>query len=122
MKKFAKGIAAVGATVIAAIAAALADDNFTRVELINTMIVACSAVGVVIVPDLEAGVARHAKAIVAGLGAALALLVTLISDGVSASEWLQVLVAGLAALGIPALPGPKHPVSSPRLASSRVTE
>lgn len=111
--KYAKGLAAAAATVLTALAAALADNGMSTVELINTLIVLCSAVGVVIVPDLDTGVARYAKPIVAALGAALTLLVTLIADGVTASEWIQVVLAGLGAVGVTALPGPKHAYTPP---------
>jgi hypothetical protein len=44
------------------------------------------------------------KFILAALSAVLTLLASVISDGISPAEWLQLVLAGLAAIGVYAVP------------------
>lgn len=107
---YAKMVAQILATAIsAAIVALTGDGAFSDVELINIAIAAVGAIGVVYVPN--ASNARIAKAVVAALMAVLTLAVNLIADGVTLSEWLQLVVAGLGALGVYSVsnhPRPAH--------------
>jgi hypothetical protein len=109
--------------VVAAVAMALIgflDDNFLdTVELINCALVALTAIGVWLVPNLTGGAAKYAKMGVAMLTAGFTVLITAVSAGVDATEWFQVIVAVLAAIGIV---GPKAPQVDPAPAIPRTPE
>lgn len=98
-----KAILAVVATVISAVVVALTGDGIiSNVEWINVAIAGAGALAVFAAPNVPH--AMFTKSILAALTAALTLLVSFISDGISTSEWLQIAVAVLGALSIYAIP------------------
>ncbi len=100
---YAKALAAVGATILSGVVAALTGDNHVSpVELVNVAILAVGACAVFAAPNVPG--ARYVKAVLAVLSAVLVLLVNIIADGVTVSEWLQLGVAALGALGVYAVP------------------
>jgi hypothetical protein len=102
------------AGVVATVAAALVgflSDGMTNVEWILLASIGLGAISTGVVPNLTAGMAKYAKPIVAGFLAALGLLVTLLSDGVTTSEWIMVALAWLNAVGIIPLPAPQFPAT-----------
>jgi len=107
---YAKTFAAIAATVFSAGVAALTGDNhISAQEWINVSIAFVAAVGVFYVPN--APNAPVAKAVVAALSAALALAVNFIVGGIDLSEWLQLALAALGAVGVYGVsnaPGPQH--------------
>jgi hypothetical protein len=108
---YAKTVAQIIATGIAAVLVALTGDGqFSDVELINTAIAVVGAIGVLYVPNAPHGAV--AKMVVSALMAALTLAVNLIADGVTISEWLQLVMAALAALGVYAVPNSPRPAGS----------
>jgi hypothetical protein len=110
---YSKALAQVAATVLVALLPLLVDGHLSAVEVINLCIVGISAIGVAIVPNLSAGVAKYAKSLLAVAGAVLVLLTSFISDGnLSTDEIVQLVVAALGALGVYALPAPQHPVAT----------
>jgi hypothetical protein len=110
---YSKALAQVVATVLTALLPLFVDGHLSAVEIINLCIIGASAIGVAIVPNLSAGVAKYAKSILAVIGAVLVLLTSYISDGVlSGDEIVQLVVAAFGALGVYALPAPQHPVAT----------
>lgn len=111
-----KAFAAVVATGLSAIIAALTGDGtIGSTEWINVAIAAVGAASVFAAPNVPG--ANYTKAILAVLMAVLTLLVNLIVDGVTVSEWLQLVIAALAAVGVygvrnrrPATPTASHAV------------
>src|ERR1051326_6589953 len=100
---YAKALAAVLTTVLAGVVSALTGDNFVGpVEWINIAILAVGACGVFAAPNVPG--ARVTKAVLAVLSAVLVLAVNLIVDGITVSEWLQLGVAAVGALGVFAVP------------------
>jgi hypothetical protein len=100
---YAKAGAAVVATVLVAVIAAMTGDNvISDVEWINTAIAGVGSLAVFAAPNVPG--ARYTKAVLAVLSAVLVLLVNLIVDGVTVSEWMQLGVAALGALGVYAVP------------------
>lgn len=95
-----KALVTLFTAVAAGIVAALTDNQLSAAELINTAIIGISAIGVYFVPNLTGGSAKFAKAIVAGLAAVGTLAVNLIVDGVTISEWLQMVIAFCGAAGV----------------------
>jgi hypothetical protein len=67
------------------------------------------AIQMYVVPNLDASVAKYAKGVTAFVTAALAVLIVVLPGGVTTSEWIQVGIAALAAIGVPLLPAPQFP-------------
>ena len=100
---YAKAGAAVVATVLTGVVAALTGDAvIDDVEWINVAIVGVGALAVFAAPNVPG--ARVTKAVLAVLSAVLVLLVNMIADGITMSEWMQLGVAALGALGVYAVP------------------
>src|SRR5690348_9683712 len=106
MSNYLKFAAQVAATAIAAIIAALVDDRIDFTEWLNVGVMALGAVAVLGAGNLPSGVWRYTKAIVAAASTVLVLWQSLASGGMTSSEWLQLAVAALGALGVLAVPGP----------------
>jgi 2-keto-3-deoxy-6-phosphogluconate aldolase len=101
---YAKALAAVGATVLSGVVAALTlDQTITPVEWVNVAILGAGALGVFAAPNVPG--ARYTKAVLAVITAVLTLTVQLLFDGVlDVTDWLQLGVAALGALGVYAVP------------------
>lgn len=117
-----KFIAQLAATVFASVAPALLGDNHITVnEGANILILALGAVGVLGAGDLPAGVWAHTKSIVgAATAAAVVLQSALLTDGVSPTEWVQIAIAALGAVGIFAAKGPVVEITGRHAAGRRV--
>lgn len=107
VSKYGKFIAEVVFAAITAIVAGMADDVLDGSEWINVVIVSLGAVAVLGAGNLPTGVWAYTKTIVAAATAGAVFLQSAITDGVSSSEWLQLGLAVLGALGVAAAPGPR---------------
>lgn len=101
-------LAAVGA-VASLLVAFLSDNTITLHEWILLGGSFAVAVNMFVVPNLDAGLSKYAKAVVAAVIALFSILLVVIPGGVSTAEWIQVGIAVAAAIGIPALPAPQFP-------------
>jgi len=101
---YTKYLAQIVAVILAAIAAALVDGLITPDEAVNLALLSVGAVATYLVPNLEAGVGRYAKLIIAAVTAGLTLLASSITDGVTLAEWLMIGAAVLGAFTTYALP------------------
>lgn len=105
-------IAQLFVAVLAALVPALADDEITPDELINTAIIGLGALVVWIVPIIDARWGKWTKIAASVLIGGLVFAASAISDGViTPSEWLQIVLAGFAAVGIGVGPKPEPAVS-----------
>lgn len=104
LTRYTKAVVAIVAAVLVVLGAALTDDTVSQLELVQIAIALVTAVSVYLVPNLDAGTRRYAKGGVAFLGAGLAALVTVLSDGVTYSEWVTVALAAIGAVGVVILP------------------
>src|SRR4051812_1767645 len=86
--------------IVMALIGFLDDHVISSLEWVLILSVALNAFVVYVVPNLNAGVAKYAKAITQAFIAAVGALILLWSGGVDLSEWLQVLVAFLGSLGV----------------------
>lgn len=114
VESYLKFAAQVIATVIAGIIAALADNRLSDLEWINVVILGLGSVAVLGAGNMSDGVWKYTKLIVSAATAGAVVLHTLIADGIDlgTSQWLQILVAVLAALGVFGVKGPLvEPVS-----------
>ena len=92
---YAKSIVMVIAAGIGILTAALSDGVVSATEFVNIAIAIVTAIGVYIVPNLDAGVGKYAKTIVAAVGAGLSALIVILGTAlewtnVSSSDWLNV--------------------------------
>ena len=100
---YAKAGAQVVATILAGVAGALTGDQvIDTTEWINVAILGVGALMVFTGPNVPG--ARATKAVLAVLAAVLVLAVNLIADGIDMSEWIQLGLAALGALGVYAVP------------------
>jgi 2-keto-3-deoxy-6-phosphogluconate aldolase len=108
MNKYAKFIAIVLATVISGVTAALAGDSIVSpTEWVNIAILGVGALGVFAAPNVPG--AAFTKSILAVLAAVLTVLASAIIGGISTTEWLQIGLAALGALGVYAIPNSDDP-------------
>jgi hypothetical protein len=108
VNQYLKLAAQVAATVAAAVVALLngTDHQPGVSDWINVVIVALGAVAVLGAGNLPEGVWAHTKTIVAAATAVAVAIQSVLTDGISAAEWLQVGLAALGALGVYAAKGP----------------
>lgn len=106
---YAKALAAVLATVLSAVVAAtVGDEVVTTVEWVNVAIAGIGAAAVFAAPNVPG--AAYTKAVLAVLTAVLTLLASFLLVGdLGTSEWLQLGVAALGALGVYAVPNSGSP-------------
>jgi hypothetical protein len=101
---YGKSLAAVAAAIISAVIAALTGDQaVTASEWVNVILAGVAAAAVFTAPNVPG--ARYTKVVLAVAAAVGALLASFVTDGgVSGTEWLQLLLAGLGAVGVYAAP------------------
>jgi len=103
MSQYAKFLAAIVATILSAVFAALYGDNeITNTEWVNIAIAGVGAAAVFAAPNVPG--ARYTKSVLAVLAAVLAVLASAILGGITDTEWIQIALAGLGALGVYAIP------------------
>lgn len=103
MSQYAKFFAAVVATVISGIVAALyGDGTVSSTEWVNVAIAAVGALAVFAAPNVPG--AAYTKSILAVLAAGLAVAASAIVGGITPTEWMQIALAALGALGVYAVP------------------
>ena len=101
---YAKAIVYIALAAVGILVTALADDVVTTAELVNILIVAIGAIATYLVPNLPTGPGQYLKGIVAFLVAGLVALQSLLTDGITTSEWLQIAVAAFAGIGVTIVP------------------
>lgn len=98
-----KAFAAVVATILSAVVAALTGDGrVDAVEWVNVAILAVGSASVFAAPNVPG--AAVTKSVLAVLTAVLTLLTSIVTAGITATEWMQLALAALAALGVYAVP------------------
>lgn len=103
MNQYAKFFAAIVATVLSAIVAAQTGDGVvSNQEWVNVAILGVGAAGVFAAPNVPGSI--YTKSILAVLTAVLTLLASQITNGLSQTEVIQLVVAALGALGVYAVP------------------
>lgn len=104
LRKYKKALGVVLVAVLTAAVAALTDDVISAKEWTVISGIGLSAVGTAVVPNLPSGIGGYAKTAVTFLVAGVAVLTVVIDGGLTAAEVYEVLLAGLAALGITVAP------------------
>lgn len=109
LKLYSKAILMIALTAVGFLVTAVADDVLTLEELLNLVVMVLGAVVVYLVPNLPTGVGAYAKTIAAFLTAAVVALLSFLTDGVTLTEWLQVLLAAFAGIGVFIVPNEPTP-------------
>lgn len=103
MTQYAKFFAAVVATVLTALSAALFGDNtISATEWVNVAIAGVGAAAVFAAPNVPG--ARYTKTVIAVLTAVLTVLASAIVGGITVTEWIQIGLAALGAVGVYSVP------------------
>ena len=100
--QYAKFGLAVIATVLTAVVGAYTDGMISNAEWINVAIAGVGSCGIFAAPNIPASL--YTKSVLAVLTAVLMALASFISDGISQSEVMQLVVIALGALGVYAVP------------------
>jgi len=106
---YAKAIVMIISAGIAILGSALTDNLVTPIEYVNIAIAMVTAIGVYLIPNLPAGLAKFGKTFVVLAGASLMALAVVLGaalswGAVTSSDWISVALAGLAAIGVHVIP------------------
>jgi hypothetical protein len=112
-----KAVAMVVATVLAAAVPLLAGGHgLSQIAIINLIIIGLGACSVYVAPNVVV-VAPYTKAVLAALTAAATALATVLGSGgvtaVPVTEWLQIVLAALGAVGVYAVPNVSKVLAKP---------
>jgi len=88
---------------------AVSDDVVTGDEKIQIALIVVGGIVTYIVPNLVGGIAHFAKGITSAAIAVLTGLSGWLVDGMSTSDWWNLLIAAATAAGVLVLPSVKHP-------------
>lgn len=98
LKPYGKSVLAILGTVIAGLITALTDNNVSDAEWVNIAILGVGAVAVFFGPNTQ--YAKYTKTVLSGLTAGLITLQSAITNGVTQTETLQIVLAVLTAIGV----------------------
>lgn len=112
LKQYSKAIMYIALAAVAFLVTAVFDNALSTEELLNLVVIVLGAIAVYFVPNLPAGPGGYLKAVVAFLTAGVVALLSFLTDGVSIAEWLQVILAAFAGVGVYIIPNEK-PVPLP---------
>jgi drug/metabolite transporter (DMT)-like permease len=100
---YSKAVASIAATVLAAVVAALTgDQNVDPSEWLNVLLLGTGAAAVLTAPNVPG--AKYTKVLLAVVTAVAAAAASLILDGISTTDLLQLVLAALGAVGVYAAP------------------
>lgn len=117
--KYRKAVGQVAVTVLLFVATVLTGGVDAH-EWVLIAGVTISALNTALVPELDAGIGAIAKSASTFLLAGLTVVATAALGHMGATEWIEAVVAALAAVGVTALPNDWPPASRPALPSSPV--
>jgi len=105
VSKYSKAIVLILSAALSIYISASSDGVVSPLDYVNIGIAILTAITAYLVPNLEGGVLKYAKFLVAFAGAAATALTTIVANvqdwsGVTSADWLSVLLAGLAAVGL----------------------
>lgn len=99
VKKYARSFVAVAAAAVGALVAAkTGDGRVDASEWVNVVLMSAGAAAVFAAPNVPG--AAYTKTILAVITASATVAVSLVSDGVSLTDWWQIAAAALGALGV----------------------
>lgn len=108
MSQYKKFAVVLLASVLSALAPAIGDGALSAAEIVNVIIMTFAAVSVLGAGNLPEGVWKYTKGYVAAGSAIAVFVASAITDGMfTGAEGIQAVLAGLAAVGVVAVSGPK---------------
>ncbi len=109
---YGKSITYIALAAVSFLVTALSDNLISGEEILNLVIVVLGAIGVYAVPNLPESFAKYAKTGIAFLTAGVLAVLSFWTGGIEATEWLQIVLAAFAAVGVYIVPnGPVEPVA-----------
>lgn len=106
IRKYGPAFVAVFFAVLTAVASALTDNHVTDIEWVQVSIQGATVAGVWLVPAFPAY--PHVKTGIAVVLAVLNLLVTVITDGITGAELVNLLIAAVGVIAVRLTPPPVH--------------
>ncbi len=114
LSHYSKAITYIAMAALTFLVTALTDNVLSTEEILNLVVIVLGAVGVYLIPNFPEGFAKIAKTGVAFLTAAVVAALSFLTGGIEVTEWLQIVLAAFAAVGVYIIPnGPKEPVATP---------
>jgi FtsH-binding integral membrane protein len=117
MQKFLAMLAVVVGAALAALVPALADNHIRTDEWLNVIVITAGAAAVFTAPNVPGH--AYVKTALAVITAVCTLAVSLIVDGVSTAEIIQLVLAALGAVGVKALTNTGDYLEQARAAATR---
>ena len=106
---YGKSITYIALAAVTFLVTALSDNVLSGEEILNLVVVVLGAIGVYAVPNIPESFAKYAKTGVAFLTAGVIAALSFYTDGIVATEWLQIVLAAFAAVGVYIVPnGPSQ--------------
>lgn len=105
--QYAKAIIYIALSAVTFLVTAFADSILSGEEIINLAIIVVGAIGVYLFPNLPGGAREYAKTIAAFATAGLVAAVSFLTGGVTIVEWMQILLAAFAGIGVYIVPNEK---------------
>jgi hypothetical protein len=103
LKKYAKVLTGAGGVILSAVLAALiGDGTLSFAEFVNVVVLATGTLSLGIAPNIPGS--RYVKSTLAAIAAAVTVLLSVYSDGVTSSEFWQIVVAVATAYGVYQIP------------------
>lgn len=100
IKLYAKALIYIALAAVAFLVTALSDETLGLDEILNLVVVVVGAIVVYAVPNLPGTIRPYAKTIAAFVTAGVIALLSFLTGGVSLTEWLQVIIAAFAGIGV----------------------
>ena len=114
LSHYSKAITYIAMAALTFLVTALTDNVLSVDEILNLVVIVLGAVGVYLIPNFPEGFAKIAKTGVAFLTAAVVAALSFLTGGIEVTEWLQIVLAAFAAVGVFIIPnGPKEPEAKP---------
>jgi len=101
---YGKSVTYIALAAITFLATALSDSILSTEEILNLAVVVLGAIAVYAIPNLPEGFAKYAKTGVAFLTAGVIAGLSVWTDGVTTTEWLQIIIASFTAVGVFIIP------------------
>lgn len=101
---YAKSIVYIALAAVTFLVTALTDDVLGVDEILNLVVIVLGAIGVYAVPNMPETFAKYAKTGIAFLTAAVIAGLSFLTDGITTTEWLQIIIAAFTAIGVYIIP------------------
>lgn len=102
--QYAKALLYIALAAVTFLVTALVDSVLSVEEIWNLVIVVVGAIVVYLVPNLPTTIGQYAKTIAAFVTAFAVALLSFLTGGITVTEWLQIILAAFAGVGVYIIP------------------